>query len=208
MGEVGPLKRKALLARAVQVGAGDDQRRPERLLELVGHAQVGIEVSGVEQGQALSLAPGLVAEHGGVDEVLAHAALVDGQVRPQATSVAEMGRLSLVIHGQAQVVLGHAEIAGHRPRRSAPSQFGEKPGARWVAPPRSMPSNRSSKESRSQSSHSQMKRRTHTASVMTTVRTTSMTSRQPVPLVVPEGLEPGRPDQVQQPFQTLRLRPL
>ncbi len=40
-----------------------------------------------------------------------------------------------------------------------------------------MPSKRSSKERWSQSSHSQMKRRTHTDKVMTTVRTTSMTSR-------------------------------
>jgi hypothetical protein len=34
---------------------------------------------------------------------------------------------------------------------------------------------------------SQMNRRTHTAKVMTRVRTTSMTSRQPVPLVVTDG---------------------
>lgn len=50
-----------------------------------------------------------------------------------------------------------------------------------------MPSKRSSKLRWAQSGSSHRNRRTHTDRVMTTVRTTSMTSRPPQPLVVPDG---------------------
>ena len=50
-----------------------------------------------------------------------------------------------------------------------------------------MPSNRSSKVRCSQASLVQTNRRTHTDRVITSVRTTSMTSRQPVPLVSTDG---------------------
>ena len=50
-----------------------------------------------------------------------------------------------------------------------------------------MPSNRSSKVRCPQASFEQTNRRTHTDSVITSVRTTSMTSRQPVPLVSTDG---------------------
>lgn len=66
-----------------------------------------------------------VAEHRGVDEVLAHAALVDGEVGTQPPTPPLKGRSSPCPHGDAQVVLGHAQVTGHRPRRPPSGQVGE-----------------------------------------------------------------------------------
>jgi hypothetical protein len=78
-------------------------------------------------GQVDDHAPGGIGEHGGVDEVLAHAALVDGQVRSQPPTPSLVGPPALHAHRDAQVVLGDAHVPGHRPRRPAPGQVGEEP---------------------------------------------------------------------------------
>ncbi|MCA1703589.1 MAG: hypothetical protein LC808_10165 [Actinobacteria bacterium] len=89
-------------------------------------------------------------------------------------------------------MLGHPQVRATarvaRPRARSANHA----KARALAPPRPMPSKRSSKVPWAQSSVSQMKRRTQTESTMTRVRTTSMTSRQPLPLVRTEGrAQPG-----------------
>jgi len=171
---------------------GEGTQHPAVQVEGVGHDEGGGEQHPHRRGVAPrghvdDYAASGVAEHRCVDEVLAHAALVDGQVRPQASPVAEMGGIAFSAHGQAQAVLGHAQVTAHGPGCPTTGQVGEerqRPAAR--------PSPVDAFEAFVEGTLVAVlplaeKRRTHTDRVMTTVRTTSMTSRQPVPLVVPDG---------------------
>jgi hypothetical protein len=87
---------------------------------------------------------------------------------------------------QAQVVGGDTEIPRHRRGGAAPARSATNPSARSEAPPRPIPSKRSSKVRWAQSGFSQTKRRTQRDRTTTRVRTTSITSRQPVPFAVAE----------------------
>ena len=86
-------------------------------------------------------------------------------------------------------MMRHAEVDRTRLVARPRCRSAKNARARSDAPPLPIPSKRSSKLRWSQSSNSHTKRRTQIDSVTTTVRTTSITSRHPVPFVVTDGLE-------------------
>lgn len=66
-----------------------------------------------------------VGEDRGEHERLAHRALVDGQAPAQPSASRCRGSCSGSAHGEAEVVVGDAEIPGHRRGGSAPGQVSE-----------------------------------------------------------------------------------
>jgi hypothetical protein len=100
-----------------------------------------------------------------------------------------VGGLSPAADSEAQVVLGDAEIARHGTGGAAALEVGEERQRPLTRPAAANPREAlvEGRPGRSPRSRRQTKRRAQIDSMMTSVRTTSITSRQPLPLVVAEG---------------------
>ncbi len=115
---------------------------PEGLLQLVGEREVLVDVGDVLDSGALGVGvevgeehdrrgvpagsevdddtPLSVGEDRGIDVVLPHTALVDGEVAAEPPAPALEHGSSPCPDGLSQVVLGHAEVDGGATRRPAP----------------------------------------------------------------------------------------